>query len=154
MPEEYKRKSNVKCSICGKGVYRRPAEIEKNGGKLYCSQACFGLACRKEKPCIICNKLILSGLNRKTCSRECSNIYRKGIKYKLGRPKDKGIEIRSLKIRLLSIRGKKCERCGYSKSEILQVHHKDRNTKNNVLQNLELICPNCHSEEHYFRKVI
>jgi hypothetical protein len=43
-----------------------------------------------------------------------------------------------------------CNRCGYSKSpKILGVHHKDRNRKNNDLPNLEILCPNCHSEEHH-----
>ncbi|MFZ2303908.1 MAG: HNH endonuclease signature motif containing protein [Minisyncoccia bacterium] len=40
----------------------------------------------------------------------------------------------------------------YNKLEILQVHHKDRNRGNNDLSNLELICPNCHYEEHYLEK--
>jgi len=148
MTELYKRKPNTKCFVCKKAIYRRPIELERSGGKAYCSQACYGISCRKEKACIICNKLILSSLNRITCSRKCSNVYRKGIKYKIGRPKDKVEEIRSIKIRLLSIRGEKCERCGYNKSKILQVHHKDRNRKNNDFKNLEIICPNCHYEIH------
>ncbi|MBI3573571.1 hypothetical protein HY090_00790 [Candidatus Kaiserbacteria bacterium] len=32
------------------------------------------------------------------------------------------------------------------------MHHKDRNRNNNSLGNLELICPNCHYEEHYLEK--
>ena len=93
---------------------------------------------------------MLAGLNKKTCSRICSNVYRTGIKYKIGRPsKDKVKSQKALKIRLLEARGKKCEKCDYDKFEILQVHHKDENRKNNDLQNLELICPNCHFEKHY-----
>jgi 5-methylcytosine-specific restriction endonuclease McrA len=43
----------------------------------------------------------------------------------------------------------KCERCGYDdKPGILQVHHKDRDRENNALSNLEVLCPNCHAEEH------
>lgn len=43
----------------------------------------------------------------------------------------------------------KCERCGYDKYiKILGVHHIDRNRNNNSIQNLEVLCPNCHSEEH------
>jgi 5-methylcytosine-specific restriction endonuclease McrA len=43
----------------------------------------------------------------------------------------------------------KCERCEYDEMpEILGVHHKDRNRKNNDLSNLEVLCPNCHSLEH------
>ena len=152
MTEQYKRKPNTKCTLCQKAIYRRPVEFRRNEGKFYCGQACYGISCRKEKSCIICNKLILSSLHRVTCSRRCSNIYREGIKYKLGRPKDKVEEIRSIKIRLLSIRGEKCERCGYNKPEVLQVHHKDRSKRNNDFKNLELICPNCHFEDHYFEK--
>jgi Zn finger protein HypA/HybF involved in hydrogenase expression len=55
-------------------------------------------------------------------------------------------------LRLLKIRGLKCERCGYSKIQILQVHHKDKNRGNNDLDSLELICPNCHYEQHYLEK--
>lgn len=43
----------------------------------------------------------------------------------------------------------KCERCGYSEcKKILGIHHKDRNRKNNKKENLEVLCPNCHSLEH------
>jgi 5-methylcytosine-specific restriction endonuclease McrA len=152
MPERYKRNPNTKCAICGKEIYRRPVQIKMGGGKSYCGQACFGISCRNEKPCIICNKLILSGLHRITCSRTCSNINREGIKYRLGKPKDKSETFRLIKIGLFSSRGGKCERCGYSKREILHVHHKDRDRKNNGLDNLELICPNCHFEDHHLEK--
>ncbi len=151
MTEQHKRNPNTKCVICEKQIYRRPIELERSKGKAFCGQACYGVSCRREKPCIICNKLILSSLHRITCSRGCSNIHREGIKYGLGRPKDKVEEIRSIKIRLLQNRGEKCERCGYSKSEVLQVHHKDRNNKNNDFNNLEIICPNCHFEDHYLK---
>jgi hypothetical protein len=50
----------------------------------------------------------------------------------------------------LSIKEQKCERCGYSKyPDILVVHHRDRNRKNGAKENLELLCPNCHEEEHF-----
>jgi hypothetical protein len=109
---------------------------------------CYGVSCRKEIPCLVCGKPILSGLNKKTCSRSCSNKHRVGIKYKIGSPKDKVKSQRFLKIRLLKERGRKCELCKYNKYEILQVHHKDRNRNHNNLENLLLICPNCHYEEH------
>lgn len=151
MPERYKRHPNTTCSICGKAIYKRPSKIEKNNG-VYCSSACFGKSCRKEKPCAICGKPILSGLNKKTCSRSCANKHRKGIQYKINRPKDKVKHYKALKKRLMEQRGKSCERCNYNKYQILQVHHIDRNRKNNDLKNLELICPNCHFEEHYLVK--
>jgi len=145
---EYTRKPNTKCTVCKKNVYRRPIEIEKSGGKSFCSMKCYGISCRKEIPCIVCGVLILSGLNKKTCSRSCSNKNRIGIQYKINRPKDKVVSIKRIKVRLLKLRGGVCERCNYSKTKILEIHHKNRNRKNNTFENLELLCPNCHAEEH------
>ena len=108
--------------------------------------------------CLICGKEIykrpseIKSNNGKSCSRSCANIHRAGIKYKINRPRDKVKSYQSLKIRLLRERGTKCERCGYAKFEILQIHHKNRNKIDNNLENLELICPNCHYEEHFLEK--
>jgi hypothetical protein len=149
---EYKRNPNTICIICKKAIYRRPTEIKKHKKGVFCSMACYGISSRKEKPCIVCGKLLLSGLNKKTCNRTCSNKYRSGIKYKIGRPKDKARTFRIIKLRLMKERGKNCERCNYNKYEILQVHHKNRNKKDNRTKNLEIICPNCHYEEHLLEK--
>jgi len=150
--EKQKRNPNTTCLICSKPIYKRPVEIKRNKGRVFCSMPCYGVSCRKEKPCVICGKPILAGANRKTCSRSCANKHRAGIKYKMNQPRNKVKSQRMLKLRLLQARGKACERCGYSKYEILQVHHKDRDRSNNELGNLELICPNCHYERHYFEK--
>jgi len=39
-----------------------------------------------------------------------------------------------------------CERCG--STEILQRHHKDRNRENNAPKNIEILCQQCHTNEH------
>jgi len=148
--ERYKRNPNINCPVCSKAIYRRPSQVNK--GRVFCSSICYGIGCRKEKPCAVCKKPILSSLNKKTCSRACANIQRAGIKYHLGSPRDKVKSQQALKLRLLKVRGIKCERCNYRKYEILQVHHKDRNRNHNELNNLELICPNCHYEEHFLEK--
>jgi len=152
--ELYKRNPNTVCTICKKPIYKRPSTIKNNKEGLFCGQSCYGISCRKEEPCVICGKLILAGLNKRTCSRSCANINRTGIRYHIGRPRDKVKSQQALKIRLLEQKGKVCERCSYDKYEILQVHHKDRDRKNSDLSNLELICPNCHCEEHFLKKVV
>lgn len=47
------------------------------------------------------------------------------------------------------LRGYECENCGIStwqdETIPLEVHHIDGNTTNNQLDNLMLLCPNCHS---------
>ncbi len=146
------RHPNASCIICNKLIYRKPSQIKRNNNHVFCSATCYGIGNRKEKPCVICGMMILAKFNKKTCSRACANVNRSGIKYTGARLKDKVKSQRSLKIRLLAERGKKCERCNYEKYEILQVHHKDRNRNHNNLENLELICPNCHYEEHFLEK--
>jgi Zn finger protein HypA/HybF involved in hydrogenase expression len=51
----------------------------------------------------------------------------------------------------------KCEMCGITdwnnKPLIMQLHHLDGNPKNNVKENLQLLCPNCHAQtENYSNK--
>ena len=148
--ERYKRKPNTNCVVCNAPVYRRPILLQASKGRAFCSLLCYGISQRKETPCVVCGSPILASKHARTCSRACSNKYRTGIKYKIGRPlKDKVKNQRALKIRLINQRGTKCQRCGFAKLEILHVHHKDRDRTHNELDNLELICPNCHAEEHY-----
>ena len=51
---------------------------------------------------------------------------------------------------LIHLRGRKCENCGLEQWQgqdiPLQVHHIDGNHYNNVLDNLQILCPNCHAQ--------
>lgn len=50
---------------------------------------------------------------------------------------------------LIALRGHKCERCGNTEwlgePIPLQVHHIDGDGLNSALENLQLLCPNCHA---------
>jgi hypothetical protein len=50
---------------------------------------------------------------------------------------------------LILTRGHKCERCHgttwLGEKIPLERHHKDGDTANNTDENLELLCPNCHT---------
>lgn len=50
---------------------------------------------------------------------------------------------------LVALRGHKCESCGLetwlNQKIPLEMHHKDGNHLNSELDNLELLCPNCHA---------
>lgn len=99
-------------------------------------------------------------LNRhqyKYCSNRCQseNQYREQIdEWKRGE-KDglKGEYGLSAYIRryMFEKSSNKCMKCGwgvvnpYTGNTPLEVHHKDGDYKNNTEENLELLCPNCHS---------
>ena len=149
------RKPNTKCRICGKGIYKRPSELEASKNKsLYCSPKCYQVSCRKWKTCPICGGEFLSGKNSRTCSRACANRNRRGINYnrnpKGGPRKDKVKAYRSLRDRLIKKFGPKCYKCKYDNLNILQIHHikTKKEGGGEDLSNLQLLCPNCHMEIH------
>jgi len=61
----------------------------------------------------------------------------------------------SLKPHLIELRGKQCEECGLRewRGNIipLEIHHIDGNRTNNTLDNLQLLCLNCHYQTDNFR---
>jgi HNH endonuclease len=151
------RTPNTSCAICLKPIYRRPNQISK-GLSFYCSHACKGKSQQKLHKCAVidCPNMICSRLHKKTCSRACANKQKIGLKYNhLGRPaKDKVKDLAALRRRVIEFRGNNCSRCGYNKLPILHIHHIIEKSKGGLddINNLELVCPNCHAEEHYIRR--
>jgi len=50
-----------------------------------------------------------------------------------------------------------CDECGQlpiwnDKPLTLELHHKDGNSRNNLLKNLQILCPHCHSQTEGFRQ--
>ena len=58
---------------------------------------------------------------------------------------------------LIEVRGESCEKCGWCERHPLtnkvpiELNHIDGNFRNNKIENLELICPNCHSLTKTYR---
>ena len=69
----------------------------------------------------------------------------------------KDIQSNKVKIKLLDegLKEHKCECCGLTtwlnQPIPLELHHKDGNRYNNVLENFELLCPNCHAFTDSYR---
>ncbi len=147
--ESYVRKPNCNCKECGKEIYRRPFQIKK--GDVFCSTKCSNARNTKSHPCPVCGIEVKGRQNSVHCSRACSNKSRTGIQYNVGRPKDKTTKNRRLKNELLKTREPKCERCPFDFVEILHVHHivERKNGGTDDINNLELLCPNCHYTHHY-----
>lgn len=107
------------------------------------------------KVCLLCGKKLI-GRQKKFCCIDHSAIYRRqqNIENWLA-GKDEGYSGTGIKdfIRkyLFEINNNKCQICGWSQENPysglipLEVHHIDGNYKNNKIENLQLLCPNCHS---------
>ena len=84
------------------------------------------------------------------CSRACSNTYfRSGSNNPNFIDGTKYSHYRKIAFQYYP---KICNRCSYSNINILVVHHIDRNHFNNKIDNLEILCPNCHAEDHFNAK--
>lgn len=108
------------------------------------------------KLCCVCNTPI-NNHRAKFCSKKCAaeKRYLEFISSWLKGEKDGirgGIAIsRHIRRYLFELRSAKCELCGWNKIHPitglspLNINHKDGNWKNNCLENLQLLCPNCHA---------
>jgi len=153
----------VKCSCCNKEFDKQKSQINKSKNH-YCSRSCaakinnriFKKRNRQIRCCKNC-EIEITGKGKIYCSIKCQNIFQLDNKIKLWQlGKDDGCETngtvrRYIKKFLLEKRGQKCEECGWNKINLntnkcpLEIHHKDGNYKNNKENNLQILCPNCHS---------
>ena len=145
--EEYNLSPN-KCSFC-----KIPLEYSKRNNK-FCSRKCFSLNEKElfnvhSKYCLMCNNE-LDGSGKKYCSIQCQQDYQNKQKVENGIA-----SIKSLKTYLIKTNGYICNGCGISewrkKKIVLELEHKDGNSENNLLSNLELLCPNCHSQTDTYK---
>jgi hypothetical protein len=126
----------------------------------FCSRRCSITYMYKEdisksrKSQIYCNncELSLQGKSgNKFCSRQCSVEYKRSISNKLIEEGSEMISSAVIKRYLIRKFGEKCMECGwnnrnlYSNTIPIELEHIDGNSSNNELNNVKLLCPNCHS---------
>lgn len=147
---------------------------EKRRSK-FCNHVCAGLFCNKsltgnskhQKICIVCSTPYVSYMkNSKYCGRICEKLYafnKKIEAWKNGLEKGyigKTFSVAKwLRRYLFQKYNNKCCKCNWSEVNPitnnipLEVNHIDGDASNCKEENLELLCPNCHSLTSNFRSL-
>lgn len=150
---EYNGKRNpikLRCLDCGY-EWNAPASsvLYQKGNKYHYCPNCY---VTKEKfTCAYCGKEIFrvpSQVKKNKsghfyCSLDCGNKHKNQIR------KDSGEWDNSLNYRkkALDAYSHKCLVCGWEEDpRILEVHHIDEDRENNRVENLCILCPNCHKK--------
>ena len=117
----------------------------------------------EQRTCHFCKSILQKRYQRKFCSNQCQADFRyKTFKDKWltghGQIITKNIS-GHIKRFLLEKYGEKCSSCGWNKknpstgSSPLEVDHLDGNSENNNIENLRILCPNCHALTPSFRNL-
>lgn len=153
-----RKATKVTCATCQGLFLKRTSFV---GVVNYCSEVCLKGKVKKEKQasCAYCKvdfyiktcRLGNSKSGLYFCSRVCKD---KGQRISSNIPEIHPPHYGSNKsnYREVAFRDseKKCEACGFDKHPAaIIVHHKDRDRSNNTIDNLQVLCSNCHMIEHY-----
>ena len=155
-----KRKAeNCFCDQCGIS-FLKDARESKRSLKNFCTNDCRKKFSERNTKIVKCSHCGCE--TKKSASRICKS--KSGLFFCSRKCKDDGQKIsnglrevwpshygQTKDYQKIAFREKdhKCERCGIKERHLLCVHHKDRNRDNNSLENLEILCWNCHATEHY-----
>ena len=116
----------------------------------------------RDRSCLSCQRKLLKHWSRKYCSNKCQADFRyKDFirKWFGGRKVETKNISRYIRRYLIETSGDECSRCGWNEIHAItgkvpiEVDHRDGNAENNSLQNLRLLCPNCHSLTDSFRNL-
>lgn len=124
------------CEFCGKSSTACGIGKHKN----YCY-----LNPKNLRLCLVCNQPVKDYKHTKTCSHACSNTY-----FRTGpdNPNWKeGGHFSSYRTTCFHYYGRKCSVC--DETNVVMVHHIDKNKNNNTKENLIPLCPTHHYYLHY-----
>jgi hypothetical protein len=123
----------------------------------------FNRGCGATSTCLNCGAEFNGGSGRKFCSNGCQQQYQYRTYIEGWRNGDHdglsgeyGIS-RHIRRYLFEKNGCRCEMCGWGERNLftgnvpLEVHHIDGDYTNNREENLQLLCPNCHSLTDTFK---
>ena len=144
------------CDCCGKEYRKQKRQAEGSPREHYCSQTCFYDSSgqdRIELECAHCKKLFTRAKSKLKNSKHkkyfcCRDHKDQAQKYMKEIQPDHYGTGKEYRNKALSYYGSVCSICGFDNILAIEVHHKDRDRNNNSIDNLEVLCANCHSIEH------
>jgi hypothetical protein len=108
---------SLNCHACGKEVVKKQSEVKKSkSGFVYCSHSCARAVNDFSQ--------IFKGENHPNYTNGKASYRKFAFEHY----------------------GILCSVCGYDIEEVLEVHHRDSNRENNVIENLDVLCPTHHTE--------
>lgn len=151
----FKANKNDKRKFCSKScsaiknnkLYPKRIKLNENKRKSYNERQRKSYEKRKNKFCLNCNTITTN----KFCNSKCQNEYRKKEIFKKIENGDNSLYHKQYKKYLINKFGEKCMKCGWDERHLttgnvpIELEHIDGNSNNNNLNNLQLLCPNCHS---------
>lgn len=153
LKSEIRKFCSKKCSVTFSNIEKGKNNIEKNKNikvlKDESNEIKYLYNCKNCKEDFEVDKREASKI-RKYCSHKCHKEFEEKIRY----TKIENNEIvsnKSVKSYLIKKYGEKCMDCGWceihklTKKVPIELEHIDGNSENNNLENLKLLCPNCHS---------
>lgn len=112
------------------------------------------------KYCKYCSTQLIKKSSKIYCSNDCQKKFEKKIlKEKIESGIIDGIDSRRFRDYLIDKYGAKCMDCDWDKINPvtgkcpIELEHIDGNSSNNSLNNLKLLCPNCHSLTPTYKKL-
>lgn len=124
--------------------------------RTFCSQSCNakfnnkkrGYKEKTKSNCINCDKEVTG---KKYCGVICQKVYERNNVFEKIENGDTSLHEKNYKNYLIYKYGEKCMKCDWCERHTItnkvpiQLEHIDGNSGNNCLDNLKLLCPNCHS---------
>ena len=150
--DDYRESSTEtkKCLNCDKAFEGFISDERK-----FCSSSCSAIYNNKlraenaenNKQCLNCGEIVIN----KFCNNKCQHEYELNNIFNKIENGDTTLSHRQYKKYLIHKYGEKCMECGWvernktTNNIPIELEHIDGDSTNNTLENLKLLCPNCHS---------
>ena len=141
------------CDYCS-AEYRKQKRFEGATQEHYCSKTCYSND--NTKVSLVCGHCGVTFLRKASrlensksgiyfCCREHKDLAQTYMKEIRPSHYGEGRDYRTLAFKHYPA---ECSVCRYSNKEALEVHHIDKDRNNNSIENLQILCANCHTLLH------